>query len=525
MPKQRRNTSVHARNETERALRRSAAWFAGQKEAFQVAMDGAALETSLGILIRTAIEQAKDSRRCAFFRVRPNRIELEHVVGMGDAYARRVDGFKIGPDSLSCGLAAWSGQPVIIPDVEEEPHCKPWLWLAREFDFRACWSFPTETSAGKIVGTFVMYFKAPRRPTARDRELITSLTHSASIIISHYEEVQARKEHQERQRLLVDELNHREARLQEALAAGSVMAFDWDASTGLIQRSNNAAQLLGYDPQQTFDAESFQARVHPDDLARLKAFWRSLDRDNPTSITFRFLRLDGREIWLLETSKAEFDAAGRFLRLKGLARDVTEHMRAERHQKVLMAELDHRVKNVLARVVAVANSTRQVGGSIDEFIRSFNGRIHSMATAHALLSQTRWQGTDLAAVVRSQLAPYATDVNITISGTDIVLGASATDTLATVVHELVTNAVKHGALSIPGGHVSVTWNFKPNVQAATLILEWREAGGPPVASKVQSSYGTDLIRNLIPYELGGAVDLVFAADGVRCTIEVPVEPL
>jgi two-component sensor histidine kinase len=148
-----------------------------------------------------------------------------------------------------------------------------------------------------------------------------------------------------------------------------------------------------------------------------------------------------------------------------------------------------------------------------------------MATAHALLSQTRWQGTDLAVLVRNQLAPYVTDVNITISGTDIVLGASATETLATVVHELVTNAVKHGALSIPGGHVSVTWHLKPNVQAATLILEWREAGGPPVASKVQSSYGTDLIRNLIPYELGGAVDLVFAADGVRCTIEVPVEPL
>ncbi len=332
-------------------------------------------------------------------------------------------------------------------------------------------------------------------------------------------------EHQELQRLLVDELCYREARLQEALAAGEVLAFDCDFSNSLIRRSNNAAQILGYDPQQAFDSQAFQARVHPDDLPRLKALWKSLDRDNPTcSIIFRFLRPDGREIWLHEISKAEFDAAGRFVRLKGLARDVTERIRAEQHQKILMAELDHRVKNVLARVVAVADATRQGGVSVDEFIRSFNGRIQSMAAAHALLSQSGWQGTDLAALVRSQLAPYATDVNITIAGNDIVLGASATEPMARVIHELVTNAAKYGALSIPGGHVSVTWDVKPTGQAASLILEWREAGGPPVASEVQSSYGTDLIRNLIPYELEGAVDLVFAVDGVRCRIEVPVEP-
>jgi GAF domain-containing protein len=172
MAKGRRNGRkgrVHACNEAARTLRASTAWFAGQKEAFQAAMDGAALETSLGILIRTVVEQSKDDRRCAFFRVRPSGTELEHLVGMGDAYARYVDGIKIGPDSVQCAFAAWSGQPVITPDVEKDPLFKPWLWFAREFEFRACWSFPVETSAGKIVGVFTMYFKAPRQPTARNR--------------------------------------------------------------------------------------------------------------------------------------------------------------------------------------------------------------------------------------------------------------------------------------------------------------------------------------------------------------------
>src|SRR5215475_2900203 len=108
------------------------------------------------------------------------------------------------------------------------------------------------------------------------------------------------------------------------------------------------------------------------------------------------------------------------------------------------------VKNVLARVVAVAECTRQGGGSNDEFIRSFNGRIQSMAAAHTLLSQTGWRGADLAALVRNQLAPYATDANLTIVGTDIMLGASATQVLTLSLHDPVPNCVKCSALSTPG---------------------------------------------------------------------------
>jgi two-component sensor histidine kinase len=100
-----------------------------------------------------------------------------------------------------------------------------------------------------------------------------------------------------------------------------------------------------------------------------------------------------------------------------------------------------------------------------------------------------------------------------------MLSSAETQALAKVLHELATNAAKHGALSIPRGGVSVSWDCKPNGQQATLILEWHELGGPPVASKSQSSYGTDLIRNLIPHEPGGTVDLTFVKEGVNCRIE------
>ena len=159
--------------------------------------------------------------------------------------------------------------------------------------------------------------------------------------------------------------------------------------------------------------------------------------------------------------------------------DISERKHAEERQNMLMAELDHRVKNALARVAVVVKSARQGSSSMDEFVRTLDGRIQSMMTAHLLLRQSRWQGVGLTDLVRDQLAPYATDANITISGSDVMLTAAATQALAMVLHELVTNAAKYGALSTPGGRVSVSWDRRPNGDAAAnLMIAWREIGGP-----------------------------------------------
>src|SRR5262245_10224321 len=208
----------------------------------------------------------------------------------------------------------------------------------------------------------------------------------------------------------------------------------------------------------------------------------------------------------------------------GVVRDITERKQTERHQELLVAELDHRVKNILAQVAVVAVSTRQGSHSIDEFLQSLSGRIQSMAAAHTLLSKSGWQSVGLDALVRNQLAPYATDTNITISGTDIMLTAAEVQAVAKVLHELMTNAAKYGALSIPGGHVSVNWDRKPNGDGTNLSILWQELNGPTVKSEGQSGYGTDLIRHLIPHELGGKVDLAFDPKGVSCRIELPIKP-
>ncbi len=311
--------------------------------------------------------------------------------------------------------------------------------------------------------------------------------------------------------------------MQEALTAGAVTAFEWDPRSGRSQRSENAAQILGFDPQQPFSAAQFLARVRPDDRARFKGIIDGVRIDSPSySLTFRFVRPDGREVWLEETSRAAFDSAGRFVRLKGLTRDITRRKQAEKRQDLLITELDHRVKNVLARVAAVVMHTRRRCGTMDEFVKALHGRIQSMAAAHSLLSQGRWSGVGLTDLIRHQLAPYTTDANTTISGPDVMLTSAQTQAVAMVVHELVTNAAKHGALSSPDGRVSVSWDRTAADVPAILTITWREIGGPPIKAPVKFGYGSSLIRDLIPHELGGTVELAFTCDGACCEIEIPL---
>src|SRR6266446_10555013 len=192
-----------------------------------------------------------------------------------------------------------------------------------------------------------------------------------------------------------------------------------------------------------------------------------------------------------------------------LAALFAERRRHEARQALLIAELDHRVKNVLARVAVVAMHTRRGSGTMDDFVQALNGRIQSMAAAHMLLSQSRWCRVGLTDLVRRQLAPYTTDTNSTICGPEVMLTPAETQAVAMVIHELVTNAAKYGALSSPNGRVSVSWDRTGADAAMILRITWRELGGPPVTAPVQSGYGSSLIRDLIPHELGGTIDLVF----------------
>jgi two-component sensor histidine kinase len=266
--------------------------------------------------------------------------------------------------------------------------------------------------------------------------------------------------------------------------------------------------------------------VHPEDRAQLEALRNQafLGQKGELITQFRIVRADNEEVrWLESRSLISYDEDGRPLGMVGVSIDVTEQKQSEDHKTLLVSELDHRVKNTLSCVAAIAEQTRATSNSMDEFLDVLRVRIGSLANTHALLSLNRWHGVDLAELVRGELAPCMRDGNTLIDGPAIDLSADSVQTVAIVLHELATNAAKYGALSNCSGRISVRWQWQPvGGSPDGMVLEWCETGGPPVAPSVPG-YGTSVIRDLIPYELGGTVDYVLAADGVCCKLEIPAK--
>jgi PAS domain S-box-containing protein len=222
-----------------------------------------------------------------------------------------------------------------------------------------------------------------------------------------------------------------------------------------------------------------------------------------------------------EASISKLDVNGdRFYTV--VLRDITERKELEENKNLLIGELDHRVKNVLSKVLVIVSHTQDTSSSMADFVIALDGRIKSLARTHELLSERSWKGLRLAELVHRELAPYGTASNTQIEGSDDILTAEAGQAFAMVLHELATNAAKYGALSRKDGHVSVRWSHVRSGCAENLLyIHWEENGGPIVMPPARTGYGTSVIRDLIPYELGGTVDLVYARDGVRCKVEIP----
>lgn len=211
--------------------------------------------------------------------------------------------------------------------------------------------------------------------------------------------------------------------------------------------------------------------------------------------------------------------------LRNLEESEKARQAAKERQDLLVAELDHRVKNTLANIRALVRHSKDGATSLEAFTRGFERRIQAMAHAHSLLTQSRWEGADLRAIVADELAPYQGHA-IHLDGPRVVLRPKAALGISLAVHELTTNAVKYGALSTPTGEVEVTWQIVhagADMGGAALDLRWRERGGPVVQPPQRRGFGSVLIERGMSYEIGGSVDLRFDPSGVTCTMLVPTE--
>jgi PAS domain S-box-containing protein len=200
--------------------------------------------------------------------------------------------------------------------------------------------------------------------------------------------------------------------------------------------------------------------------------------------------------------------------------DVTERKRAEAQRDLLVAELSHRVKNTLATVLSIAHLSFSKAPSPEQARRSFDDRIRALAHTHARLADANWSGVSLATIVRDETAPYS-GANVRIEGPDILLSPKLAVTLGMAMHELATNAAKHGALSTKNGVLAVKWEIDKS--ADEVRIEWVEAGGPCVSEPRHSGFGRLLLERALASDLNGAVKLSFPKEGLRCLISFPLD--
>ena len=314
-------------------------------------------------------------------------------------------------------------------------------------------------------------------------------------------------------------LADRESELNAALDAGALAVVDYDHSTGIFRHSPRLNELYGYPADHALTIADVRARYHPDGVPEILAH-REHDREaateNKFDWTIRLLLPDGSNRWVQGLGEYIRGANGDILRSRGVLMDVTERRRAEEHQRLLINELNHRVKNSLAIVQGLAQQTFKGDAASQAARQGFEGRLSALAAAHDLLTLEAWQSASLRRIVEDVIAPYCGDrERFLVNGPDIALPPKVAVSLALGLHELCTNAAKYGALSTPEGGVRVGWS----ADNGRLHLEWRERGGPPVEPPARRGFGTRMIERGLPSELGGKVEIAFEPSGVVCTID------
>jgi PAS domain S-box-containing protein len=318
-------------------------------------------------------------------------------------------------------------------------------------------------------------------------------------------------------------------RLEIALSAAKQGVWDYNLVTGEMIYDERAKQIYGLTADQPVTFEIIRDATHPDDLPithgrMLRAIDPAIkDRD---SYEYRIVRPDGSICWALAHGEAVFEGEGddeRAVRYAGTIQDITEHKAAERHQQILIAELNHRVKNMLAVVQAIAHQTFR-GVECGDAAETFAGRLSALAAAHTILTRQSWEAADLDEIASAVLEPHSQSDNaqIRLSGeANVRVPPQTALNLAMALHELATNAAKYGALSKRGGHVDLSWRVTHS--EPVLHIHWRESGGPPVREPEGEGFGTRMIRRVLASELGGKVRLEFSPDGLECAIDAPLE--
>ncbi|MFK7867627.1 MAG: sensor histidine kinase [Roseobacter sp.] len=315
----------------------------------------------------------------------------------------------------------------------------------------------------------------------------------------------------------------KERRQAAALLASELGVFEYEPQQDRAFWDDRVHELWGMPRDQTFTYAEIMATTHPDDRALVEQ--KYLDVLDPNGHRhfdheYRILPRDGSPMrWIHAKADCKF-IGNTPVRLVGTMQDVTKRRTAEARAIVLVDELEHRVKNTLASVISLAALSSRGHSDLDTFIDGFKDRLHSLAHAHDWLRVNDWQPLEMKRLLEEQVGNLfgGHTTPITTEGPDTLLEAHHVPTFSMALHELLTNALKYGALSDKGGEIS----FTTSTSDTQIEIEWREKLNSPLATPVtRKGFGRFLLTQILPSELSGKADLEYAVDGLRFTLTYP----
>ncbi|WP_031550620.1 PAS domain S-box protein [Parvularcula oceani] len=324
-----------------------------------------------------------------------------------------------------------------------------------------------------------------------------------------------------------ERLTQTERRLQFALAAGrAIGTWEWDIQADTMRTDARFARMFGIDKGRAGEGmplASFLAAIHEEDRPRVEAaIAEAVESGEEFEEEYRVTTADGEEAWLLARGKCFRDADGGPDRFPGVAVDITTQRAHLARLQLLADELNHRVKNTLQTVQAIAvHSLRGRDGDAsrhDDFV----ARIQALSALHNLLTESQWEKTDLESVLEMALAPYRQDEErgggdrFACEGPFVPLTPQRSQVFSMALHELATNAAKYGALLVRTGSVSVRWSFDADTRELRLV--WRESGGPEVARPEREGFGTLMLTRILARDIQGAIKIEYPPEGVVCEI-------
>jgi len=364
------------------------------------------------------------------------------------------------------------------------------------------------------------------RPEANDADKIPLASEQASGQKSLKEELELKI-------VQLSEANRRLIKNEElyrsALTAGRMGTWETDLTNKTRLWTPEGMALFGLDLPDGYgrvggEHDEYRLALHPDDRHLVAKFHEIANDQDLFTSEYRIVRPDGATRWLQGHGQVVARSPdGKAQRLVSIVADVTERKAAEDHIQFLLHEISHRSKNLLTVIQSIARRTVRSAGTLKEFETRFERRLQGLAASHDLLVGRHWNGAPLAELLRQQLVPFAETYSsrFEFSGPHVVVTAESAQAIGLAIHELATNAIKHGALSTPLGKVSISWRYQDESPTAPLLLKWVEQGGPPVSSPRRKGFGHVVMGEMVERSLNGNVKIEFLTEGLEWSVSIP----